>query len=362
MDLFNNPEQLKSKTFIIDNNFKCVSLLGEGAMGYVVLALDLNLNRKVALKILKPQFNNELDLIERFKTEASCIAKLNHPNVVNIYNSGYDSENQLHYIVMEYIEGYKLSSLIESDLNFEQVLSIFYIIISALHYIHSHDIIHRDIKPANIMITHNNIVKLVDFGLAKDIGSSLSITKENDFIGTPYYLAPELWYSSKNISKKSDIYSLGVVIYECISKTHPYSGSNHAELFKNVTTRQYDKLSKTHRHIPLQFELLLASMLEKSINKRISTDELFQSFKSVISELGIQLKNYNIPFINEERELDLTNIHNKTTIFNPGLTFDENDMNLLTSSSKSLYMGFGIGLTILLSFIVILIIIAKIIF
>lgn len=306
------------------DNFYIEKIIGEGGMGVVYKAFDRTLDRHVALKVLKKEcINKENNLIDRFKLEAINIAKLQHPNIINVFSVGYC--NQLYYIVMEYVKGEKLSDLLfNKSLDLEKTLNIIYNVAKGLEYSHIHHVIHRDIKPSNIMINNNDEVKIVDFGLSKTMASSsdLSISRYGDIIGTPVYLAPELWESSSNVSNKSDIYSLGVVLYECVTGSTPYKGGSNNELYKSLLLNKFVEAKVLNQSIPDELNTLLNSMLNANPKLRPNISDIILEINNIKEKYD--LKNVKIEKIDK----------NDTSHINTIILGKQNSKSTRTSISK----------------------------
>src|SRR5262245_21692969 len=196
--------------------------LGSGAMGNVFLGYDPNLDRWAAVKIMKTGVDDET-LRSRFFLEARSAAKLDHPNIVRIWDLDTDSEKRP-YIAMEYIEGEDLKTIIEEKrfLPFDQKLGIIIQVCRGLHHAHTNGVIHRDIKPGNIRINKNGQAKILDFGLARLESADSSTRTRGCAIGTPYYMSPEQWRGSPDPDRRTDIFSLGAVLYELIAYVRPF--------------------------------------------------------------------------------------------------------------------------------------------
>ncbi len=203
--------------------FELIALLGRGGMGEVYKARQKKLNRLVAIKILPEPFGKLDEFTERFRREAQSLARLNHPNIVTIYD--YGEANGLCYLVMEFVDGVDLRQTIEAKtLTAEEALRIVPQVCDALQFAHDQGIVHRDIKPANILLDKTGRVKIADFGLAKIVGKSptdLTLTAMGDVMGTPEYMAPEQRRASQTVDHRADIYSLGVVFYEMLTGEVP---------------------------------------------------------------------------------------------------------------------------------------------
>lgn len=209
---------------ILGKRYEITEKIAQGGMSIVYKALDLNLNRYDAVKVLKEEFASNKEILERFKQEANAVAFLSHPNIVNIYNVG--SEENIHYIVMEFVKGLTLKEIIRSKgmLPNEMLLNYSYQIARALECAHNNNIIHRDIKPHNIIVTKDDLVKVTDFGIAKH-SDSATITNSGKIIGSAHYFSPE--QARGNLTdRRSDIYSLGIVMYEMATGVVPFDAES----------------------------------------------------------------------------------------------------------------------------------------
>ncbi len=193
-------------------------------MANVYLALDIILDREVAIKVLRFDFVHDADFIRRFRREAQSAASLDHPNIVSIYDVG--EEDDIYYIVMEYVEGMTLKEYINrtGPLHPKEAVQIMEQIVSAIAHAHDNQIVHRDIKPHNILIDHMGHIKVTDFGIAMAL-SSTTITHTNSVLGSVHYLSPEQARGGLS-TKKSDIYSLGIVLFELLTARMPFEGES----------------------------------------------------------------------------------------------------------------------------------------
>ncbi|MBD3106775.1 Stk1 family PASTA domain-containing Ser/Thr kinase [Bacillus sp. AGMB 02131] len=208
----------------INGRYKIAEMIGGGGMANVYLAEDMILEREVAVKILRLDFANDEELIRRFNREAQAATSLDHPNIVNIYDVG--EEKDIYYIVMEYVKGMTLKQYIQRyhHIPVEKTLHIMEQVTSAIEHAHQHGIIHRDIKPQNILIDDNDNVKITDFGIATAL-SATTITQTNSVLGSVHYLSPEQARGGM-ANKKSDVYSLGIVMFELLTGRLPFSGES----------------------------------------------------------------------------------------------------------------------------------------
>jgi serine/threonine protein kinase len=202
-------------------NLEILEMLGQGGMGVVYKAVQKNLGRTVALKVLSPHLSADPEFVERFTREARALASLSHPNIVGIYDSGI--HDHVPYLVMEYVDGTPLRKMLASKkLTPQQVLELIPQICDALHYAHEHGVVHRDIKPENILVDRQGRVRIADFGLAKLASlDETRITKTGYVMGSPHYMAPEQFVHSGRVDHRADIYSLGVVFYEMLTGEIP---------------------------------------------------------------------------------------------------------------------------------------------
>ncbi len=228
-------------------NYEILSVLGEGGMGTVYLAKHISINRKVAIKVLRTELAQREEIRKRFKNEAAMMAHLQHPNIVSLID--YLEQEDGLYLIMEYIDGKGLDDFIKElhqPLPIERAKAIFKKILSAFSYAHKNGIIHRDVKPSNILLTANDEVKVLDFGIAKLINDSKSqLTKTGTNIGTVYYMSPEQ-VKAQELDQRSDIYSLGVTFYEILSGFCPYSTlSSEYEVYNSIVNENLVPLTKS---------------------------------------------------------------------------------------------------------------------
>ena len=210
-------------------NYRIEKLLGQGGMGEVYLAVHTEIGRKVAIKVISPHLAQDPRIQERFKREALILAKLNHPNIVQLYDY-WAKPNEGLFLIMEYVEGVALDRYIHRVLRgpipTRQAIEIFLQVLDAFQYAHENGVIHRDIKPSNILLRNDNVVKVLDFGIARIVtpdptsgGEELALTKTGTTLGTVTYMSPEQLRakSPADIDHRSDIYSLGVVLFEMLT-------------------------------------------------------------------------------------------------------------------------------------------------
>lgn len=249
------------------HHYRILETLGQGGMGAVYLAEDLTLQRKAALKFLTNQSPDE-QALQRFKREAQAAAALNHPNIITIYEIG-EFEGTI-YIAMEYIPGESLRELIDAaPLEINQALEIMTSIAVGLQTAHKAGIIHRDIKPENILIGENGLIKIADFGLAKQLGGT-NLTEEGTTLGTMNYMSPEALQGVTS-DARSDIFSAGVMFYEMLTGKLPFSGDYPAATMYAILNSEPEKPSSLRSEIPPALESVLQKSLEKSSDNRYPT-------------------------------------------------------------------------------------------
>ena len=272
---------------IVKERYEILEILGEGGMAFVYKARDMQLERFVAIKTLKPNYVNQETFVDRFKREAKTAANLNHPNIVQIFDWGIEDEP---YFVMEYIEGNTLTSIIAKNrtISLSDILFIGAQVSSGLHAAHQKGLVHRDIKPGNIMITPDGKVKVTDFGIVSLQNEESDITKTGSILGTASYISPEQ-AQGKSVSIESDLYSLGTVLYELITGKAPFSGDSPISTATKHLTEKPEKPSLFRRDLPKGVESAILKLLEKATYDRFKSAEdlraiLLQQRKALQSE------------------------------------------------------------------------------
>lgn len=253
-------------TYLADR-YEIVSKIGAGGMSDVYKAKDHVLGRFVAIKVLKPEFSEDRGFVAKFRTEAQSAAGLEHPNIVNIYDVG--SEEGLHYIVMEYVEGITLKTYIEKkgQLSFKEAVSIAIQVARGIEAAHNKQIIHRDIKPQNIMISTEGKVKVMDFGIARAASSN---TVSSDVMGSVHYSSPE---QARNgfVDGRSDIYSLGIVMYEMVTGRVPFDGDTTVAVAIQHLQEEMTPPSVYAKNLPISMEKIILKCTQKNADRRYQT-------------------------------------------------------------------------------------------
>jgi len=268
--------------------YQVVEVLGKGAMGTVFKGVDPAINRPVALKTIRLDFVSDQtemeELRDRLTREARAAGKLSHPNIVTIYDIG--SERNLHYIAMEYLEGQTLENLIKRKVQFSYkiIASIISQICKGLQYAHDQGIVHRDIKPANIMVLSDYTVKVMDFGIARVDSSSM--TRTGIAMGTPNYIAPEL-LQGRQVDRRCDIFSLGVVLYELLTGRRPFKAENLTSLIYSIINDNPKPPSTINENIPLIFDHITMKALNKNPLERFQkASDLMNALSDFVGSFG----------------------------------------------------------------------------
>jgi eukaryotic-like serine/threonine-protein kinase len=265
---------------VISDRYEIIDKVGSGGMADVYKAKDQRLNRFVAIKVLKPEYSSDKSFVNKFRGEAQSAAGLSHPNIVNVYDVGDDSG--LHYIVMELVEGITLKRFIErkGKLEVKEAVGISIQIAQGMEAAHDNHIIHRDIKPQNIIISRDGKVKVTDFGIAKATNSN---TITSNAMGSVHYLSPEQARGGYS-DEKSDIYSLGVTLYEMLSGKVPFAGDNTVSVALLHIQGEAMPLRELDPEIPVSVDKIVQKCMQKRPERRYHTaSELIADLKRAIS-------------------------------------------------------------------------------
>lgn len=260
---------------ILDRRYELLEHVGGGGMADVYRAHDQLLDRYVAVKILHAQFANDEEFIEKFRREAQGAAKLSHPNIVNIYDVG--KEGTKHYIVMEYVAGETLKDRIQREgrLSVAESLRMAREIAEALEHAHANNLVHCDIKPHNILVTEANHLKVADFGIARAVTAS-TMTYSGTVVGSVHYFSPEQAKGSA-ISPKSDVYALGVVLYEMLTGAVPFTGETPVSIALKHLQETPVSIRKVDPEIPTLVEAIVLKAMEKDPVNRFTSTEMIQA-------------------------------------------------------------------------------------
>lgn len=279
---------------VFNGRYKIIEKVGGGGMADVYKAEDQVLGRTVALKILHKQFASDEGFLERFRREAQAAAKLTHPNIVSIYDVG--EEGGVHFIVMEFVHGMTLKKLIQKDapMSTEKVVHVSMQIAKAMEFAHEHEIIHRDIKPQNVIITDNGEIKVTDFGIAR-AGATSTMTRTGAVMGTAHYISPEQ-AQGNIVGPTTDIYSLGVVMYEMATGELPFRGENPVSVaLKHINDTPMPPRS-VFGDIPISLEAVIIKSMAKNPNERYrSAEAVRDDLKRVIEGLPVKMVGAAMP-------------------------------------------------------------------
>lgn len=279
---------------ILGNRYELLQCVGEGGMSFVYKAKCRKLNRFVAVKILKDEFKNNEEIVRRFKKEATAIANLSNPNVVNVLDVG--TQDDINYIVMEYVEGKTLKDIIKEKgaLPYEVAISIGIKVAKALECAHKSGIIHRDVKPQNILVNEEGVVKVTDFGIAKSMDSS-TIAHTNSVMGSAHYFSPEQAKGTYT-DYRTDLYSLGIVLYEMVTGVVPFNGDSPVTVAVKHIQEKAIPPKNINQNIPNSLNDLIMKAMEKDPVNR------YQTAKEIIGDLEKIKKDPNVTISSKSSE------------------------------------------------------------
>ncbi len=308
----------------ISGRYKVLEMVGGGGMANVYLAHDMILDRDVAVKVLRLDFANNDEFIRRFHREAQSATSLAHPNIVNIFDVG-EEEDSIYYIVMEYVKGQTLKEYIQkhSPIPIDAALDIMQQLTSAILHAHQNHIIHRDIKPQNILVDQSGIVKITDFGIAMAL-SATSITQTNSVLGSVHYLSPEQARGGV-ATNKSDIYSLGIVMFELLTGRLPFSGESAVSIALKHLQSETPSLRRWNPSIPQSVEnIVLKATAKDPFHRYSSVEEMAEDIRTALDPNRLDEPKFSvpldidatkaIPIITDDRpysNLDETIVHEK---------------------------------------------------
>ncbi|CAN5783656.1 serine/threonine-protein kinase [soil metagenome] len=354
-EMFSDEEKRSNLTGKEISHYKIRKLLGKGGMGEVYLADDTKLNRQVAIKILPAELIENHDRLRRFELEAKSASALNHPNILTIHEFG--NQTDLHYIVMEFVNGKSLSEKTADGLTLGEKLDIISQVASALSQAHEAGIVHRDIKPENILIRRDGYVKVLDFGLAKLIEQQPALNDESledptkklirtglgVIMGTAPYMSPEQ-ARGVNIDTRTDIWSLGVCLYEMLTGRKPFSGETHADIIAKLLSSEPPPVSSLNKDIPAELDWIVSKALTKDVEARYQTAKEFRADlekikKNLEFDDSVSRATETLPYT------ALTNEEKNPSTVSSGAADDSRQ----TIISKSLYPIFALVLLALIS-------------
>ena len=267
----------------LNDRYQIIKTIGEGGMANVYLAYDTILDRNVAVKVLRGDLATDEKFVRRFQREALSASSLSHPNIVEVYDVGED--NGSYYIVMEYIEGKHLKQLLKKrgNLTLTEVVDVMLQVTDGMSAAHDSYIIHRDIKPQNIMILENGLIKITDFGIAMALNST-QLTQTNSVMGSVHYLPPEQ-ASGKGATIQSDVYSMGILMYELLTGTLPFRGDNAVEIALKHIKEPFPTVRDKVNNLPQSIENIIMRATAKNVKNRYAdAKEMHDDLKTALSD------------------------------------------------------------------------------
>lgn len=314
--------------------YQILERIGGGGMAVVYKARCTLLNRIVAVKVLRHQFAVDEEFVRRFRREAQAAASLSHPNIVNIYDVG--QENDIYFIVMEYVEGETLKDLIEREAPLEpaRAVNITRQIANALYHAHYNKIIHRDIKPHNVLISKDGRIKVADFGIARAVTNTTQTFSPNSLVGSVHYFSPEQ-AKGKLATEQSDLYSLGIVLYEMLTKTLPFDGDSPVSIALKHIQQTVPPASRYNPSVPPGLQAILDKLLAKDQSQR---------YESAI-ELLSALRTWNTQAATETAGADDKSEEEDTKVFTP-VAAPRKKFHLTDAGKKRLRKWSLIGLSV----------------
>ena len=287
----------------INDRYQIIKTIGEGGMANVYLAYDTILDRNVAVKVLRGDLATDEKFVRRFQREALSASSLSHPNIVEVYDVGED--NGLYYIVMEYIEGKHLKQLLKKrgSLTVREVVDIMLQVTDGMSAAHDSYIIHRDIKPQNIMILENGLIKITDFGIAMALNAT-QLTQTNSVMGSVHYLPPEQ-ACGKGATIQSDVYSMGILMFELLTGTVPFKGDNAVEIALKHIKETIPNVREINDKIPMSVANIVKRATAKNLkNRYLDAREMHEDLKTCLDESRIDEEEYEFlyPEIEDDKK------------------------------------------------------------
>ncbi len=283
-----------SSETILNGRYRLVAQQGSGGMAVIYRAIDQALGRTVAVKILRPSLTSDPAFLARFRNEARSVANLAHPNIVTVHDVGNDGPT--HYIVMEFIEGQDLKKIIKAEgaLPPERVLNLAIQICAGIGSAHRAGLVHADVKPQNILVTKEDIVKVTDFGIAQALSNSDPNEKQSVVWGSPHYFAPEQARGEKP-TPASDVYSIGIVLFELLTGKLPYSGANQQELALAHIRDRVPSITEVNPNLPQSLANIVSKVMSKEPSQRYRMADQLGNVLQSLRDRGSQVTLTNAP-------------------------------------------------------------------
>jgi serine/threonine-protein kinase len=284
--------------------YKITEKIGEGGMGAVYKGIDTMLEREVAIKMLRPELSRQPDVLERFRTEAVTLARLNHPNIATLYS--FLQHEGDYFMVMEFVRGNTIESIIKNfgAIAYERAIPLFCQALEGIDHAHKQGIVHRDIKPANVMVLESGAVKVMDFGIARVLGSA-RMTRQGNVVGTVEYMSPEQ-IRGEDTEARSDIYSLGILLYEMLTGRVPFTSTSEYEIMKLQIEEAPPQPTLFVANLPLPVEQAIMRALAKKADARYQTAGEFRAallgaLSADTNQLSAPTANYAAPATKVDR-------------------------------------------------------------
>jgi predicted Ser/Thr protein kinase len=271
---------------LVGERYELEELVGTGGMSSVYRAHDRLLDRKVALKVLHSHYGDDGEYVERFRREARAVAQMSHPNIVTVIDRGHDEGRQ--YIVFEYVDGENLKQLVDRSgpLPARRAVELGLAIADALAFAHEHGLVHRDVKPQNVLLTPDGEAKVTDFGIARSLDVEQGVTQTGTVLGTSNYLSPEQ-ASGKQVTRATDVYSLGVVLFELLTGEVPFPGENFVAVAMKHINEPPPDISARRPDVPLRLVAAIERALAKDPSQRFgSMDQFAWELRQCLAEMG----------------------------------------------------------------------------
>ena len=279
---------------ILNNRYQLLAQHGSGGMSVIYRAIDLALGRQVALKILRPSLTSDPVFLERFRQEARNVANLQHPNIVTVHDVGQDGNT--HFIVMELIEGDDLKKIIRAEAPFtiDATLDIIIKVCAGIGYAHRAGLVHADVKPQNVLMLENNLLKVTDFGIAQAFVATKPGERQKIVWGSPHYFSPEQ-ATGKYPTPASDVYSIGIVMFEMLTGRLPFSGSDQQELALAHIRKPAPHLMEFNPNLPESLDRIIQKVLAKEPDARYSKADQLGRILDAYREQGLHKTANSVP-------------------------------------------------------------------